>query len=101
MSISETSENNLTALQIEQACKDTNIALTLGIISIYASTIPLLGFVTALVAERLAHRAPDVPEVKNVQTKKNIVHFLTPFTFLLSIFFGVVYYFYWRHTIHF
>jgi hypothetical protein len=83
-------------LKAEQACKDANIALTLSIISIYASTIPLLGIVTALVAERLAYKTPDVPGIENVRIKKNVTHYLTPFTFLLSILFGVLYY----HAFH-
>ena len=85
------------AIKLEQACKDANIALTLAIVSIYASTIPLLGIVTALVAERIAYRTPDVKGVSNVQTKKNVVHNLTPFTFLLSIFFFILYYYLYNH----
>lgn len=92
-------DSQIRNLKINQACKDANIALTLSIISIYASTIPLLGIVTALVAERLAYRTPDVLDVKNVQTKKNIVHYLTPFTFLLSIVFAVFYYMVWKNNI--
>lgn len=83
-------------LKAQQACKDANIALTLSIISIYASTIPLLGIVTALVAERLAYKIPNVTGIDNVRVKKNVTHYLTPFTFLLSIFFGVLYY----HAFH-
>lgn len=83
--------------KLEQACKDANIALTLAIISIYASTIPLLGIVTALVAERLAYKTPDVKGISNVQTKKNVVHNLTPFTFVLSVFFLFLYYFLYSH----
>lgn len=79
------------AAQLEQACKDANIALTLGIVSIYASTIPILGIVTALVAERIAYKTPDVNGVSNVKTKKNIVHYLTPFTFILSVAFLCLY----------
>ena|ERR1700730_89531 len=82
--------------KVENACKDANIALTLSIISIYASTIPLLGVVTALVAERIAYKTPDVEGISNVRTKKNVVHYLTPFTFLLSILFGVFYF----HAFH-
>jgi hypothetical protein len=78
--------------KLEQACKDANLALTLAIISVYASTIPLLGVVTSLVAERIAYKTPDVPEIRNVQIKKNVVHYLTPITFLLSIFFAYMYY---------
>ncbi|HEY5442310.1 MAG TPA: hypothetical protein VIJ68_02125 [Candidatus Saccharimonadales bacterium] len=83
--------------KLEQACKDANIALTLAIISIYGSTIPLLGIVTALVAERIANKTPDVRGVSNVRTKKNVVHYLTPFTFLLSIFFFSFYYYLYNH----
>ena len=82
--------------KIEQACKDANIALTLAIVSIYASTIPLLGVVTALVAERIAYKTPDVEGVSNVATKKNVVHYLTPFTFILSIFFFCLYYYFYN-----
>lgn len=86
------------AVRLEQACKDANIALTLAIVSIYGSTIPLLGIVTALVAERIAYKTPDVKDISNVRTKKNVVHYLTPLTFLLSIFFlGVYYYLYSHH----
>lgn len=77
----------------EQACKDANTALVLSVVSIYASTIPLLGIVTALVAERLAHLTPDVDGIRSVTTKKNVVHYLTPFTFALSVFFFFFYYF--------
>jgi hypothetical protein len=84
------------AHQLEQACKDANIALTLALISIYGSTIPLLGIVTALVAERIAHKTPDVKGISNVQTKKNVVHLLTPVTFLLSILFFVFYYYMYK-----
>ena len=83
--------------KLEQACKDANIALTLAVVSIYASTIPLLGVVTALVAERLAYKTPDVEGVSNVRTKKNVVHYLTPFTFVLSIFFFGIYYYLYRY----
>jgi len=98
--MSESVNHSYTSLQLEQACKDANIALTLGIISIYASTLPLLGIVTALVAERLAYRTPDIPAIKNVQTKKNIIHFLTPITFLLSILCLTTYYLAWKHSVH-
>ena len=77
---------------VQQACKDANIALTLAIVSIYASTIPILGIVTALVAERLAYKTPNIVGIDNIQTKKNVVHYLTPFTFVLSIIFFIVYY---------
>lgn len=83
--------------KVEQACKDANIALTFAIISIYASTIPLLGIVTALVAERVAYRTPDVEGISNVRTKKNVVHYLTPFTFLLSVFFLWLYYYFYEN----
>jgi hypothetical protein len=81
------------SIKLQQACKDANIALTLAVISIYASTIPLLGIVTALVAERIAYKTPDIDGVTNVRTKKNVVHYLTPFTFALSIFFAGLYYY--------
>ena len=87
-------------LKAEQACKDANIALTLSLISIYASTIPLLGIVTALVAERLAYKTPNVSGIDNVRIKKNVTHYLTPFTFLLSIGFGILYYYAFRHKIN-
>ena len=79
-------------LVAEQACKDANTALVLALVSIYASTIPLLGIVTALVAERLATITPDVDEIRSVRTKKNVVHNLTPFTLILSMVFMVLYY---------
>jgi len=78
--------------KIKNACKDANVALTLGIISIYASSIPLLGAVTALVAERIAYKTPDVEGISNIRTKKNVVHYLTPFTFVLSVLFAIFYY---------
>lgn len=79
-------------LVAEQACKDANTALVLAIVSIYASTIPLLGIVTALVAERIATITPDVEEIRTVRTKKNVVHNLTPFTLILSVVLMVLYY---------
>jgi hypothetical protein len=84
-------------VKLDQACKDANIALTLAIVSIYGSTIPLLGIVTALVAERIAYKTPDVKGISNIKTKKNVVHYLTPFTFLLSIFFFSFYYYLYNH----
>lgn len=84
-------------VRLDQACKDANIALALAILSIYASTIPLLGIVTALVAERIAYKTPDVPGIPSVQTKKNVVHYLTPFTFVISILFLCLYYYLYKN----
>ncbi|HET8991839.1 MAG TPA: hypothetical protein VFN31_02280 [Candidatus Saccharimonadales bacterium] len=79
--------------RVNQACKDANIALALAIISIYGSTIPFLGIVTALVAERIAYNTPSVKGIANIETKKNVVHYLTPFTFVLSLIFLIFYYY--------
>lgn len=80
-------------LRVEQACKDANISLFLALLSILGSSVPILGIVTALTAERIAYLIPKIEGIDTIRTKKNIVHYLTPLTLVLSVLSSLYYYY--------